>query len=154
MPRSGVNALPEYPVWAAMLQRCTNLKDKGWPRYGGKGVTVCERWRKFVNFYEDMGPRGDNQSLDRIDNTKGYSKENCRWTSVVVQAQNKGPYKTNQFGISGVVWRKDCKRYRAQIGAEGQQIVLGTFDTIDQAIAARRAGEQRYWNKPVEAVAA
>jgi len=149
MPRSGVNALPEYPVLAAMVQRCTNPNDRSWQRYGGNSVTVCDRWRKFSNFYADMGPRENGQSLDRIDNKKGYSKENCRWTTVDVQAQNKGPYKTTPFGMNGVVWRQDCKKYRAQIGTQGRQIILGHFKTIDEAIAARRAGEHRYWNKPV-----
>lgn len=77
----------EYITWINMRKRCSNknLKD-----YGGRGITVCDRWEEsFLNFYEDMGKApNEAYSLDRIDNNKGYSVENCRWTDRKTQARN------------------------------------------------------------------
>lgn len=75
-----------YNIWSGMKRRCNNKKDK---YYGGRGITVYNRWNKFENFYEDMGERPRGKSLDRIDNNKGYSKENCRWVSRSIQQKNK-----------------------------------------------------------------
>ncbi len=78
-----------YQVWHSMKQRCQNPKNKSYPRYGGRGIEVCERWQKFINFVEDMKEPQHGQSLERIDNARGYSKENCKWATVWEQAANK-----------------------------------------------------------------
>lgn len=78
-----------YESWHAMTQRCGNRKSKDYPRWGGRGIKVCDRWRDFRNFLADMGERPDRHSIDRIDGTKGYEPGNCRWASHEVQQNNK-----------------------------------------------------------------
>lgn len=83
-----------YSSWENMLTRCNNPNNNRYQYYGNKGITVCERWLIFENFLTDMGERPEGTSLDRIDNNKGYYKENCRWATEITQANNKS---TNRF---------------------------------------------------------
>lgn len=77
-----------YHAWACMIARCRNKNRREYPRYGGRGISVCGRWKKFVNFLEDMGEKPEGLSLDRIDNSKGYNPNNCRWATKKQQANN------------------------------------------------------------------
>ena len=85
-----------YSTWRAMRYRCSNPKNT---HYYQKGIRVCERWDSFINFLEDMGERPKGMTIDRIDNTKGYSPENCIWSSITQQNNNKK--KTNKCPITG-----------------------------------------------------
>lgn len=78
-----------YKIWSQMKQRCSNKNHVYYHRYGGRGITVCERWQDFQNFLEDMGKPKEGQSLDRINNDKGYSPENCKWSTKKEQAGNR-----------------------------------------------------------------
>lgn len=78
-----------YKIWEGMKQRCKNKKNTAYANYGGRGITLDPRWEKFENFYEDMGDPGKEQMLERINNNKGYYKENCKWATRVEQNNNK-----------------------------------------------------------------
>lgn len=86
----GLSGTPEYRAWHQMKQRCLNPRASGYKEwYGGAGIKVCGRWLQFENFYSDMGKRPTPlHSLDRIDYTKDYTPENCRWADKTTQANN------------------------------------------------------------------
>lgn len=80
---------PEYRVWCAMKNRCTNPNGRIYRLYGLRGIKVCDRWLKsFANFLADMGKRPEGTSLDRINNDGNYEPGNCRWATAKVQANN------------------------------------------------------------------
>lgn len=112
---------PTYITWLSMKQRCYNNKYTSYFRYGGRGIDVCDRWRySFINFYEDMGERPENMTLDRIDNNKGYYKKNCRWSTKKEQANNTR--KTRFINING-------KDIPIQIVAEMNEIKISTINS-------------------------
>jgi len=87
----GMTHHPVFSVWLGMHTRCYNKNDSKYDTYGGRGITICERWRDdFAAFFSDMGDRpSKNHSIDRIDNEKGYEPGNCRWATRNDQARNK-----------------------------------------------------------------
>lgn len=86
----GLSRSSEYETWNRMKARCYNPKDPSYKYYGGRGITVCERWRNsFLAFLEDMGKRSGNLTLERKDNNGNYELDNCKWATWTEQQRNR-----------------------------------------------------------------
>lgn len=86
--RHGLADTRVHRSWMSMRQRCLNSNDKRFGDYGGRGISICERWMSFENFYADMGPMPDGFSIDRINVNGNYEPSNCRWADHKTQARN------------------------------------------------------------------
>jgi len=135
-----------YSAWGNMHSRCRRRKKDPSTKYW-RGIVICERWFLFDNFLADMGVKPEGMTLDRIDSKKGYDPENCRWVSRTIQSRNTKRRKDNTTGIRGVGRRELANKviWRAYIGVKGLNVNLGAFDTIEEAAAARKAAEDKYW---------
>lgn len=124
-----------YSVWARMLQRCTNPKADKYAHYGGRGIVVCRRWRRFEAFLADMGEAPLGRTLERRNNAKGYSKRNCYWATREQQARNKRTTKltarkavqirrlstSKAMSVSGIARRYEISRKMVREIRDGHQ---------------------------------
>lgn len=100
---------PEYNTWASMRSRCRNETRKEYPAYGGRGITYCERWESFKNFYEDMGERPEGYSIERIDVNGDYEPDNCEWIPLEDQCLNTRKRKIMYNGKRIILAREAAK---------------------------------------------
>lgn len=125
----------EYIAWGNMIQRCTNPNNPEYINYGGRNITICEEWKNsFETFLNDMGRKPDKKfSLDRIDNNKGYYKENCRWTNCSIQAINQRDKKNKTTGIKNISYSKRDNLYYVGIERKGKRY-RKAFKNLENAI--------------------
>ncbi len=109
----------EYTIWAGMIGRCTNQNSSNYNRYGGRGISVCERWLQFENFIADMGRCPDGHSLDRFPDKNGnYEFNNCRWATAKEQAHNTRRNKWLEYNGRKMIlqdWAKELKTHHTNI---------------------------------------
>lgn len=129
----------EYYTWVAIKQRCYNQKHEHYESYGGRGITVCQRWLdSFDNFLEDMGNKPEGLTLDRIDNDRGYSPRNCRWTTRSTQGANKRKFRGASSQYHGVnkLTLKTKVIWTAGFKLNNKTISIGRYTTEVEAANA------------------
>lgn len=143
----GKTGTKEYSIWVAMKQRCSNPNHPCYADYGGRGITVCDRWsNSFESFLEDMGPKPEKLTLERINNSKGYSPENCKWDTRANQIFNRRRSSLNKSGKTGVHSPRDGL-WEARIRDGGKITILYSGPSKEDAIVAVESAEIRLFGK-------
>jgi hypothetical protein len=134
----------EYTSWSNMRRRCYDKNNKSYKNYGGRGITVCDRWNdSFLLFIEDMGEKPSiDYSLDRIDNNKGYSKENCRWADRTTQNKNQRLRKDNKSGVKGVFFDKRMDCWTSVLYFKNKRVHIEYHENKEEAVIARKNAEK------------
>lgn len=143
--KHGGTGKSSYNTWRAMIRRCTNPADKDYPKYGGRGVSVCPAWMDYRNFAVDMGEPAGDETLDRINPYGNYELDNCRWAGVSEQNRNLRVRQNSKTGFVGVVMRNN--KYYAAITVKNKKYQSRLFATIQEAADERKVLEQKHWGR-------
>lgn len=141
--KHGSGGKRSFHIWKGMLRRCTNPKDKDYPKYGAVGIKVNVRWLQYEHFVADMGEPPDGMTLDREQPYGDYTLENCRWATATTQARNIRTPKRNTTGYVGV--SRAGGGWRASVTVQKRKHGTRVLSTLREAIAARKQLEQLHW---------
>lgn len=132
----GLYKRPEYAVWIQIKQRCLNPRCRAFKNYGGRGLTICERWENsFANFLADMGERPtDKHSIDRTDNARGYSPDNCRWATKLEQTNNTRANVTVLFQGASMTFAEAYRKSGTDIGQATASARFSKGWTVEDAL--------------------
>lgn len=152
MTKHSLKEHPLYDVWSSMKQRCSNKNNKSYINYGARGISVCEEWENdvvcFIEWCELNGYK-KGLEIDRINTNGNYEPSNCQF---ITKAKNLEVGKTtkqnnNTSGYTGVIWHKRNKKWMAQIKIDRNNIGLGYYDNIEDALQARISKEIELFGK-------
>ena len=129
-----------YDVWNAMMQRCHNPGSVSYKYYGARGIKVCDAWQTYSGFFVSMGEKPEGLSLERKDNNQGYFPENCIWTTMSQQANNRRQFRLNESGLVGVYWTHRESAWKVRLKSKH----IGTYYNLLDAVAARKSAENKY----------
>lgn len=139
----GMHGTYPYNIWRGIKVRCLNPNYPRYSDYGGRGVGLCEKWLRFEGFFEDMGYFEKNVEIDRIDNNKGYCKENCRFVTASVNSANRRrPRKALMRGVYKVK-----NKYRAIMRVSGKNYHLGYHATAELAKEEYDKNAKEWWGE-------
>jgi hypothetical protein len=144
---NGYGGHPLNIVWHGMLYRCYKPEHKQYKNYGARGIFVCDEWRNsFDTFFNWSLNNGWSEGLqiDRINNNDGYCPENCRFVSREINSRNTRKMKNNKSGYTGINLNKANNTYTSIVYADGINVCLGSFNTIEEALTARNEFIQQY----------
>lgn len=137
-----------YKTWNSMKSRCLHVSNPEYFRYGGAGITICDRWlESFDNFLEDMGERPEGLTIDRVDPQGNYEPNNCRWATANEQSYNQGLSKRNTSGVAGVYWEEKCKKWRVRIQKDNKLLANDYFEDYDTAVEHRLKLEEIHYGR-------
>lgn len=138
--RHGLDGHPLQSRWEGMMARCYNQNSTSYKNYGGRGITVCERWWNFANYVIDIGDIPEGQTLDRIDNDGDYEPSNVKWSTRSVQQRNRRV--KSPTGHKNIYFRGN-KYVVIVTNSKSKSVNLGTFTDINKAIEARKLWEEK-----------
>lgn len=137
----GYDGTPTYKTWMSLRARCNNQKDKDYKNYGGRGISVCDRWNNsFIAFLEDMGEKPFKKAMiDRVNNEDGYYKENCRWTTITENNRNRRSTKLTMAKA------REIRRLYNNIDAKTRRLIAAQYGVNESHIRGVLAN--KYWRE-------
>ncbi|MGH8520138.1 MAG: hypothetical protein ACREU9_01570 [Gammaproteobacteria bacterium] len=133
---AGGSETKAYSAWWRMTRRCLNKNHDRYQYYGGRGIMVCERWRRFANFFADMGDPPKGYSIDRIDNDGNYEPGNCRWATRTEQVRNRRTTVKVAYEGTSTPLAALCERFGVDYDRTWERIKVSGW-TVEQALSGK-----------------
>lgn len=136
-----------YNIWKGIINRCNSSKHPSYERYGALGTKVCKEWEDSFDLFLEWSLNNgykDDLTIERIDNNKGYEPSNCKWATYSEQSIHRKVLKNNKSGYTGVDYMIRLGKYRSSISRENIRLVLGYYDTLEEAKRDRILAEEYY----------